>query len=89
MTPTEIKIRLLLAHRTQTEIARGLGCDHSAVSNTIRGRRRTPRIRRAIAEAVGASYLEMWGEADPGMDRLPAGRRGKCVTGVTDSGGGL
>ena len=40
------------------------------VSQVLNGRLRTPYIRRAMAEVLGMSYLEAWGERDPGTDTL-------------------
>lgn len=66
MTPLEIRIALLGKGLTQAGLARDLGITKSAVSHVLAGRRRTPQIRRAIADALGMSYLQVWGEEEPG-----------------------
>ncbi len=63
-TAVKIKIELLKAGITGAAIARRLGVDRSAVSHTIAGRKRSARIRRAIAEAVGQPVSELWPEED-------------------------
>lgn len=65
MTPTQIRIGLLKRGRTQASIARDLGQTKSVVSHVLAGRRRTTAVRRAIADALGKTYLQVWGEEDP------------------------
>jgi transcriptional regulator with XRE-family HTH domain len=61
MTPNEIKSLMILKGIKQTDIATKLSIRKSSVSNTISGRRSTPRIRKAVAEALGEDYLKLWG----------------------------
>jgi len=74
MTPCDIKILLLQRGTTQQSIADSIGVDAATVSQVIHRRRRTPFVRRAIAAELRISYRSCWGEDDPGIDRLPAGR---------------
>ena len=59
----------------QSSIARSLGCSESLVSRTIRGTRRSPWVRRGIAESVRIPYLWLWGEEDPGVRKHTPGRK--------------
>lgn len=81
MHPVDIKILLLQRGTTQRAIARRLGISPAVVSQVVSGARRTPLVRRAIAEELRISYRSLWGEDDPGVDRLPAGRP-KSVTSI-------
>ena len=74
MTPTDLRILLLRTGKSQAQIARELGLSRNSVNQVVLGQRSTPRIRRAIAEAVSLSYRGVWGADDPGIDRLPPGR---------------
>lgn len=82
-----IKIKQVMLERqlTMAEIARGIGQKRESVSAVVHRKRTTPHIRRAIAKAIGMTYKEVWGTADPGVDRLPAGRPSKCVDSGTHS----
>jgi len=86
MSPIEpslrIKLLLLQAGRTVTELADDLGQHRTAVSQVIHGRSATPSIRRGIAEQLGITFLDLWGEEDPGVDHLRPGR--KSLTPVSD-----
>lgn len=79
MLPLDIKILLLQRGATQRRIALRIGVSPAVVSQVIAGQRRTPMVRRAISEELRISYRSLWGEDDPGVDRLPAGRP-KSVT---------
>lgn len=81
MHSTDLKILLLRAGVSGSDIARRAGVQPQAVSQVLKGHRRTPFIRRAIAEALSISYRSCWGEEDPGIDRLPA--FGRAVSTVT------
>lgn len=65
MTPLEIRIALLQQGTTQVDIAKALGVTKSAVGQVVAGRRRSPQIRRAIADSLGKTYLQVWGEEEP------------------------
>lgn len=75
MTPQDIKKTLIDRNLAAAEIARDLGLSRQAVNAVIHWRRRTPWVRRGIAKALGIPYVLVWGEEDPGVDRLPRGRR--------------
>lgn len=53
MTPREIRAELILRGINQRSIADQLGVSESAVSHVISGRKRSDRIRRAVARALG------------------------------------
>lgn len=61
MTPKDIRKALIDAETTAAAIGRRLGVTRGAVYHVIAGRKRTPRIRAAIAEAIGMSVSEVWG----------------------------
>lgn len=60
LTPRQIRSELVLRGIKNADIARALGVTRSAVSNTIAGRRRKPRIRQAIALAISRSVENIW-----------------------------
>ena len=57
-----IKAALAAKGITQTQIARMLKVKPPTVHNVISGKRRNPRIRQAIALAVGCPVHELWPE---------------------------
>jgi lambda repressor-like predicted transcriptional regulator len=61
----EIKAALALAGIYQTDIARKVGVHPVHVNDVIYGRRPTPRIRAAIAEAINKPVSEIWPDAKP------------------------
>lgn len=75
MTGKQIKKTLIDADLTGADIARTLGLPRQSVSLVICGNSANPRIRRAIAAAIGQPYAKVWGEPDPGVDRVRAGRK--------------
>ena len=64
MHRTSIKARLLEAGIKQVDIARQIGVDPSAVSAIIAGRKRSRRVREAIARALGVKIQELWPEEE-------------------------
>ncbi len=48
---TKVKARLLLGGVRQTDLARKLGCSRATICNTLAGRQRSERTRRAIVRA--------------------------------------
>jgi len=56
----EIKTSLKAAGMTQSEISKMLNVTPVAIHNVISGKRRTPRIRKAIALAIGKPVSEIW-----------------------------
>ncbi len=65
MEPNEIRAAMVLARVTITSIAKKLGVAPQWVHAVITGKRPTPRIRQAIAEAIGKPVDEIW----PSMSR--------------------
>lgn len=74
-TPLDIRHRLLDLNLPAAELARQLGATPSSVNMVIRWRRRTPWIRRGIAQKLNIPYVILWGEEDPGVRTLKRGRR--------------
>jgi predicted XRE-type DNA-binding protein len=64
MDKTVFNIRCWLkeAGISQVDIARMLRITPVAVNNVISGKRRTPRIRKAISMATGRPESELWPE---------------------------
>lgn len=60
MKPERIKAKLILAGKTQRQIARELNVTESAVSLTISGRSRSARIEQAVAQAIGKPREEVF-----------------------------
>lgn len=58
----KIKIEMLKVGISAVAIARKAGVDRSAISHVIAGRHKSKRLRRAIADALGLPYKEVWGE---------------------------
>lgn len=69
---------------TITALARAAGVSRSMASLAISDKVATPHVRRAIAAALKLPFETLWGVPDPGIDRLPPGR--KCLTDVNHSG---
>lgn len=55
-----IKADLIIKGVTQTSIAKSLDVSVASVNDVISGKRSTPRIRLAIAEAIGKPVSEIW-----------------------------
>lgn len=64
MNADKVKIKKMLREVgiSQTEIARMLKVSSAAVSYVISGKKRTPRIRKAVAFAVRAKLTDLWPE---------------------------
>jgi hypothetical protein len=60
MTPTEIKVRMLLFGVKQVRIAERLGVYPSAVHNVISGFSRAEKVERAIANEIGMDRDEIF-----------------------------
>jgi len=58
--PMKIKVEILRCGTSQTKIARTAGVSVSSIHDVITGRRKTYRIRAAIAEAIGRKISEIW-----------------------------
>ena len=59
-TKKRIKIQMIQNGVTIIEIASAIGVTPSAVHQVITGLRNTPRIRAAIAQAIGLPVSEIW-----------------------------
>ncbi len=59
-------IKFLLMQRgiSQADLARRIGGAKQNINDVCRGLRKTPRIRKGIAEVLGVGYLELWGEEE-------------------------
>lgn len=60
MTPKEIIVLMKMLDVTQASIAARLKITPPAVQHVIKGFRRNPRIRLAIAEALGRPVEQIW-----------------------------
>lgn len=63
--PNWIKAELMRRGVRQTHIADRLGVTPSAVGQVIHGRRPSPRIREAVAAALGLTVEELWPDSAP------------------------
>jgi lambda repressor-like predicted transcriptional regulator len=60
MSPKEIIILLKLLDVTQSSVAKNLNITVPAVNSVIKGLRQNPRIRQAIAAAIGRPVEQIW-----------------------------
>lgn len=60
MDPYEIRIALLRARTNMSEIARAERVTPAFVRQVVFGERKTERIRKAIARAIGKEVTEIW-----------------------------
>lgn len=60
MSGRRIKALILLQGTTITAIAREAGVSREWVSNIINGHKRSPRIQKAIARALGKKVEDLW-----------------------------
>jgi transcriptional regulator with XRE-family HTH domain len=60
MKPIDIRILLMRARKSQSQIARELEVTQGFVGQVILGLRHTQRVRMAIAEAVGKPIEKLW-----------------------------
>ena len=58
----KIKVEMLKKRLSGADIARKAGVDRSAIYHVISGRSKSKKLRQAIADALGMSYNEVWGE---------------------------
>lgn len=61
--PTKIKVLMLQAGISAAEIGRRIGTTRQAVSGVINFCWGSPRVRKAIADALGVAEEELWGNA--------------------------
>jgi len=66
MNSFEIKSLMKKLGITQVDIAKNLGIPKQNVYRVIHGERSTRRIRQAIADALGVSFEELWGDENKG-----------------------
>jgi lambda repressor-like predicted transcriptional regulator len=69
----KILAALIIKGVTAAQIARKLSIERQTVTQTISGRNKSPRTRRAIAEAIGVDVEELW----PGTKERVWHRRGR------------
>lgn len=56
----KIKIEILKKGTSGAAIARKVGVDRTAIYHVISGRSKSKRLRKAIAEALDMTVLELW-----------------------------
>lgn len=64
MTPKQRKVALLEADASMSDIARKLEVTPGHVSQVVSGDRRSPRVEAAVAEAIGRTAEEVFGEPE-------------------------
>lgn len=62
LDPRQRKAALVLRGVSQADIARRAGVTATHVSDVLHGRRRSPRVERAIAEALGRAIEDLFPE---------------------------
>ena len=60
LDPRQRKAALVLHGVSQADIARRAGVTPTHVSDVLHGRRRSPRVERAIAEALGRAVEDLF-----------------------------
>lgn len=65
LSPLDIRKALLDVGVSQASIARTLSVTRQTVNQVVLGERSTPTVRRAISNALGMTYLRVWGTTDP------------------------
>lgn len=65
MNNLEIKALIMLSGKTISSIAREARVTREWVSKVINRQRKSPRVQKAVADAVGKSVKELW----PGKDK--------------------
>lgn len=77
LTKSERYAMLALRRESIEEVARVLGESPKRISNTLSELRKNFRIRHKIAEHLGLTYEQCWGETEPSEEQLRAmGGRG-------------
>ncbi len=59
----KVKVLMLQKKISQTDIANNLSIKPSTVSGIVNGHRKSLRIQKAIAEALGMPYEKLWGKS--------------------------
>jgi lambda repressor-like predicted transcriptional regulator len=57
---TKIRIRMLEKGVSGADIARTMHVDRTAVYHVIAGRSKSPKLRKAIARALGVRVSDLW-----------------------------
>lgn len=60
MTPPEIKAELVRREQTMTAIANELAVSPSHVAQVVAGKRRSPRVEQAVANAIGRPVAKVF-----------------------------
>lgn len=60
----KVKAQMVLKGVTQREICRTLHVTPATVSLIVSGKKKSRRVRKAIAKALGARYEELWHEPE-------------------------
>lgn len=60
----EVKAQMVLKGVSQREICRALHVAPQTVSLIVSGKKKSRRIRKAIAKALGVSYESLWHEPE-------------------------
>jgi len=60
--PTRIKVLMMRRGVSQAKVARRVGMTPAAVSLTVAGKRKNPRIRQDIAELLSVKVTDLWPE---------------------------
>jgi len=60
----KVKAQMVLKGVSQREICSALHVAPATVSLIVSGKKKSRRIRRAIAKALGASYASLWNEPE-------------------------
>lgn len=68
LTPLERKAHLVLKRTRYSDIARQLGCTQGHVGQVASGKRRSERVERAIAHAIGMPLAKVF----PAQERTAA-----------------
>jgi len=79
MTSKEIKIEFIKQDISQKSVAQKIGVTEGCLSQVISRYRRTHWIRKAIAEALGRPYEEVWGESLASARDRSTGLTGKAA----------
>jgi transcriptional regulator with XRE-family HTH domain len=58
----KIKMKMIAKDVTGAEIARKMGVDRSSINKTIKGKIKSLRLRKAIAEALSVRVEKLWPE---------------------------
>jgi lambda repressor-like predicted transcriptional regulator len=75
MHPEDIKSAIRKTGTTSSDLARGLGVSHQAVSLVVRGGTRSVRIARRICELTGLDPEAAWPSRYPEFRIHPVGQR--------------